>query len=96
MEARRLAASSTGPAAVTQDWSGCGERKNVSAGNEVWVSSTSMNQSSQPENGPKASRLLNTEARMSSSAPLGSSPARTASLATIASRREKAPYRLGK
>ncbi len=34
------------PAAVIHDCSGCVERKKTSEGNELWLSSTSVNQSS--------------------------------------------------
>ena len=40
---RNAALSRTAPAAVIHDRCACGERKNGSAPNEVWVSRTSVN-----------------------------------------------------
>jgi hypothetical protein len=44
---QQLRQSSTAPDAVTHECSQCGDRKNTSAGREVWVSATSTNQHSQ-------------------------------------------------
>ena len=43
LEAHSDAASSTVPAAVTQDWSGWGDRKNARIGKDVWDSSRAAN-----------------------------------------------------
>ena len=50
VDAMIAAVSNTQPAAVIQLRSGCGDRKNTKAGWLVWLSSTSMNQSSQRTN----------------------------------------------
>ncbi|HEX9029617.1 MAG TPA: hypothetical protein VF823_10625 [Anaerolineales bacterium] len=47
VEFTREAASSTVPAAVTQEWGALGERKKTRAGSELWLSAMSTNQVSQ-------------------------------------------------
>src|SRR5947207_1199835 len=86
------AASSTAPAAATHDRSGVGDRKNASAGNEVWLSSTSANHVSQRDqiSSDRLSRRPSTVNRINISAPVGGLPARTSRAVTRASRREKA------
>src|SRR5579884_551257 len=91
------AASSTAPAAVTQECSGCGERKNDSAPNDVCVSSTSANHTShcaqssfsRPKPWIRWYRLISSTAD-------GGDPARTSSVVTAFSRREKALYIVGR
>ena len=92
VDATIAAVSSTHPAAVTQLRAGCGERKNTSAGRLVWLSSTSMNQSSQRANSSSSmsSRNPMREYRVSSSIGDGGTPARVSSLPTSTSRRPKA------
>src|SRR5947209_4980098 len=88
----RAAASRTAPAAVTHDRSGVGERKNASAGNEVWLSSTSVNHVSHRDHisSLRLSRRPSTVNRISMVEPDGGFPARTSSDVTNPSRREKA------
>src|SRR3954464_1395931 len=96
-EVASAAPSSTAPPAVTHEWSGCGERKKLRAGNDVCVSSTSTNQSSQfSHTSMSRSSDPSTLARTIISTPLGGDPARTSSLLTAASLRENAAYRLGR
>ena len=98
VEATRAAASSTAPADVTHDRFGSGERKNASAGNETWVSSTSANHSSHlvHTSSASASSRPSTQNRRIIWAPTGGFPARTSRALTRASRRENAPYTLGR
>ncbi len=89
---RKAAESSTAPAAVIQEWSGWGDRKNTSTENDVWVSSMSTNHISiSPQVAVSRSNRSRRHARVSSSKPVGGLPARTSSLATMASRRLKEP-----
>jgi hypothetical protein len=92
-EAYSEAASSTAPDAVSHECSQWGERKNTSAGWEVWVSVTSTNHDSQlrqmSSRRPQPSIL---EMRISMAAAVGGVPARTSSAATAASRRENDWY----
>ncbi len=82
------AESSSAPAAVIQDRPGSGERKNASAGWEVWVSSMSANQRSQSANSSFVWSIRPIVWwRMMSRTAEGGSPARTSSSATSSSRR---------
>ena len=93
VEAVTEAASSTVPAAVTHDRRGSGERKNTTAGIDVWVSSSSVNQVSQLSQraGSRSSPSMRWW-RMSSSAADGDDPARTSRAETAVSRRENDEY----
>src|SRR5919109_3836962 len=97
VEASREAASSTAPDAVTQECSQWGERKNTSAGREVWVSVMSTNQVSQVRQlSLRRSQPSMVEKRISIVAASGGVPARTSRAATAASRRENDWYTDGR
>jgi hypothetical protein len=85
------AVSSTAPAAVIQELLVRGERKNASAGCEVWLSSSSTNHRSQSSQVvAKYSSPRTRWMRIRNTGTLGGLPARTSSLTTSASRRENA------
>src|ERR1044072_7672103 len=88
------AASRTTPAAVIQERSGWGERKNGSPAKDVWLSSTSTKQSSQGFQTSSSiwSRPLIVWNRWIISAGDGGEPARIVTIATACSRRAKALY----
>ena len=85
------AVSSTAPPAVTHEWSGWGDRKNTSAGKDVWLSSMSTkNSSHRTHTSLSLSIRPRTQNRSIISAADGGEPARTSSAVTAASRRENA------
>ena len=97
LEIVSAAPSSTAPAAVTHEWSVCGERKNTSAENDVWVSSTSTNQRSHSIQTSCSSDIRSSRQNRSTiSMPEGGSPARTARAVTPRSRRENAALMVGR
>jgi hypothetical protein len=88
VEASSDAPSSTAPDAVTQECCQCGERKNTSAGREVWVSVMSTNQPSHSRQSPSSRRQPPMiEDRMRMAVADGGVLARTSRAATAASRR---------
>ena len=85
------AASRTAPAAVIQEWSGWGDRKNTSAGNDVWVSSMSTNHCSQRSHSSVSfSTRSRIQYRSTISTAEGGAPALISSAVTAASRLENA------
>jgi len=87
---RSDAPSSTAPAAVSHDCPGNGERKYDRTGKLVWVSLSSVNHSShERQTCVRSSKRSKRQVQASSCAPLGGTPARSDSLPTAASRREK-------
>ena len=88
VEASSDAPSSTAPAAVTHESSQWGERKNTSAGRDVWVSVTSTNQLSPSRHRPSSrSQPPMIDDRISKAVAVGGVLARMSSAATAASRR---------
>src|ERR687891_1781847 len=95
---RRIEAESRiTPAEVTQEWSGSGERKNTTAGNEVWVSCSSRNHCS-----PRRHRIdslakrSTRQLRPRTSTADGGDPPRSSIPATMFSRRENTPQIAGR
>ena len=97
VEVTSEAASRTVPAAVTHEFSGCGERNQISGASEVWLSSSSVNHtshSSQVSCRFSAPRMRKMREIISTAE--GGDPARTTSISTCASRREKLAYMVGR
>src|SRR6266496_4557854 len=90
-ERTSAAPSSTAPAEVTHEWSGCGDRKKTSVGIDVWLSSISTNQVSQAfQTSIRRSIRSSAWYRQIISAPEGGDPALTSRAVTAASRLENA------
>src|SRR5512142_2227466 len=93
----RAAASSTAPAAVIHDISDLGERKKTSVASVVWLSSISANHVSHVRQySPSLSSPWMRLKRSSIWTAEGGMPARTSSMLTACSRREKAEYMVGR
>src|SRR5215204_6289491 len=97
VEASSDAPSSTAPEAVTQECSQCGERKNTSAGREVWVSVMSTNQVSQSRHSASSRRQPPmADDRMSRAVAVGGVLERKSREATAATRGWKDWYSEGR
>ena len=97
LEVKIAAASRMVPAAVIHELVGCGDRNQISGASEVWLSSSSVNQTSHFSHiSCRYSRLRMRWLRVIISMAEGGDPARTTSISTAASRREKWPYIVGR
>src|SRR5688572_31915357 len=91
------APSSTAPAAVIHEWSGCDDRKNATVGCDVWDASTSTNhRSHSAQTSWISGSRPSCQYRQIISRADGGEPARTSSAVIPTSLREKAASMLGR